>query len=92
MLGRVLEDRISLGQDDAISIEESFVGLTVGETSTSDTNVFDETQVTNLMASSLLIKKAGALFVVWLDATNIVRVALKELLNQSTQSSLRQSH
>lgn len=89
MLGRVLEDGIGLGQDDAVSVEESLVGLTVGETSTSDTNVLDETQVANLMARSLLVEESSTLFIIGFDATNVVRVALEKLLNQATQSGLQ---
>ncbi len=63
--------------------------MTVSETSTSDSNVFNKTQVADLMASSLFIKNSGAFFIVRLDATNVVRVALKELLNQAAQSSLK---
>lgn len=88
MLRSVLENGIGLGQYNAVSIEESLVSLTVGKTSTSNTNVLDETQIADLMASSLFIEHTGALFVVRFDATNVVRVALEELLNQPAQSSL----
>lgn len=55
-----------------LPLQEAGVGLSVGETSTSHSHVFQQPQVLHLVAAALVLKEQRGFDVVGLDAADVV--------------------
>mmetsp|Transcript_27233 Transcript_27233/g.38372 ORF Transcript_27233/g.38372 Transcript_27233/m.38372 type:complete len:670 (+) Transcript_27233:792-2801(+) len=71
-----------------VSPHESLIGGSERKTSTPDSDVFDQTKVSNLVSDSLLIKNSRLLVVVWFDTPDVVWFTRQKFFHQSLQSIL----
>jgi hypothetical protein len=73
---------------DAVAVEEVFIKVAIRIASTAHTDVLEQTQVAHLMHHELVVKVVRALAFVWLHATNVVRLAGRQGLDQQSDRFL----
>jgi len=75
IFGRASPFRPSLVSEQLETMQELLVGLSVGISCTTYTNVLKQTQVLNLIATESIVKRLWLLESVGANATNVMRVA-----------------
>jgi hypothetical protein len=67
----------------SVAVEKLVVGVAISVTCTSHTDIFEQTQIFDLMVHHFIIEIICAFVLVWLDATNIMRMALLQSAHKS---------
>lgn len=71
-----------------VPVEEAFVSLTIGESCTTNSNILNQSKISNLMPHSLFVENTRLFVVIWFDTTHIMRITSQQFGNQIVQCSL----